>query len=236
MADNYGDVYDPRMGWLRLEVYVEPENGVAMFMSNGHVSVKKDESQRVNEWISRLNESKVTALHALLVEDSKIGDLFHPCVYDDKDSPSAIGGQGCLCKQAFTDPLTALPVVREHYRTVSGNIETWTYRSITSRGLPPSSKVTSIIVDPHEFWMRDDDGALHFLPRTDNSGYGIGYGGGGPYTLCQMIEQLVESGGTVATPPRHRPAPNDALAAWARDDTISHQGEYTLKDLRAFIR
>ncbi|MET8298183.1 hypothetical protein ABZW02_29650 [Streptomyces sp. NPDC005180] len=49
--------------------------------------------------------------------------------------------------------------------------------------------------------MRDDEsGDLHFLPRTDSSGYGIGYGGGGPYTLCQMIEQLVESDGSNSTP------------------------------------
>ncbi|MET8751373.1 hypothetical protein ABZW32_14930 [Streptomyces sp. NPDC004667] len=235
MTDNDGDVYDPRKGWLRLEVYVEPENGIAMFMRNGHVSARKDDSPLTNEWISRLNDAKVTALHVLLVTEDKIGDLFHPCVYDDKNSPSAVIGSGCLCKKALTDPLTGLPVVREHYRTVSGNIETWTYRSITGRGLPPASKAVSIIIDRHQFWLRDDDGTLQFLPRTDNSGYGIGYAGGGPYTLCQMIEQLVESDGATAVPPLHRPKPNAALAAWARDKTIDHQGEYTLADLRALI-
>jgi hypothetical protein len=77
---------------------------------------------------------------------------------------------------------------------------------------------------------------LHFLPRTDSSGYGIGYGGGGPYALCQMIEQLVESDGANSVPVRWRDEPNGALVTWARDSEISHQGEYTIEELRSMIR
>ncbi|MEU2395030.1 hypothetical protein [Streptomyces sp. NPDC007369] len=238
MSDPYESyVFDRSRGWMSLDIYYEPGLNVALLHHTGHVSVKQGDSRYADTWIDRLQDCKPIALHTFLVEDEKIPALFQPCVYDDKDSPSAVGGSGCLCRKSMTDPITGLPVVREHYRTVSGNIESWTYKTITSRGLPEGRTVRSLIVDKHEFWMRDDEaGELHFLPRTDSSGYGIGYGGGGPYTLCQMIEQLVESDGANSTPVRWRDKPNGALAAWARNDEISHQGEYTIKELRSLIR
>ncbi|MFF4803338.1 hypothetical protein ACFY1U_33845 [Streptomyces sp. NPDC001351] len=57
---------------------------------------------------------------------------------DDKDSPAAVGGSGCLCYRTFMDPEFGLPVIAHRYRTVGGNTDQWgptrrTPRSIRGR-------------------------------------------------------------------------------------------------------
>ncbi len=57
------------------------------------------------------------AMHCTLVEQRKIPALFHPCAEEDKDSPSAIRGSGCVCRRTFYDIEFVLPVVGAHSRT-----------------------------------------------------------------------------------------------------------------------
>ncbi|MDX5562725.1 hypothetical protein PYK79_03590 [Streptomyces sp. ID05-04B] len=56
------------------------------------------------EWLSRLERCEPNAMHCTLVAPTKIPSLFHPCVTEDKNSPTAISGSGCTCRRAFYDP------------------------------------------------------------------------------------------------------------------------------------
>lgn len=236
MSDAHPSIYTPGKGWLGLDAYYEPSGNIATFRGpNGITSVKGDDSDSAREWVARLEKIEPNGLHALLVSNRDIPKLFHPCVYDDPESESAIGGDGCVCRQTYIDPLTALPVVAEHYRTVSGNIEHWTYYSLTTAGLPEDEEVESIVIDPHEFWMRLSSGDLHYLPRTSSAGYGVGYGGGGPHQLCHMIEQLIASKGTNSAPVFTHARPNRGLFAWVSDAKVNHIGTHTLDELAALM-
>jgi hypothetical protein len=115
-------------------------------------------------------------------------------VYSDPESPSAIAGDGCVCWQTYRDPETWLPVAAHHYRTVSGNIEHWDYKTYAPLSVPEGECLEALIIDREArvFWVRTDRGALHLLPEKQGAGYEVGYGGGGPTELARMILKTLE--------------------------------------------
>ncbi|MFE2431908.1 hypothetical protein ACFXJ5_34940 [Streptomyces sp. NPDC059373] len=116
----------------------------------------------------------------------KIPSLFHACVKDDTYSPSAVGGSGCVCYRTFMDPEFALTVVAHHHRTVSGNVDRWTYNTYAPLDLRPNDEFARLIIDrAGPFWVRTANGLLSFLPEEQARGYNIGYGGGGPAELAR---------------------------------------------------
>jgi hypothetical protein len=122
-----------------------------------------------------------------------------------------LGIEGCTCLQTLYDPEFRLPVVTDHYRTVSGNIETWTYHTYAPLDLRPHDRFSSLIIDYRnsgnaDVWVRTIDGLLSLIPEQEGHGYGIGYGGGGPFALAQFIQQIVTSGraGHCRSQPQHR--------------------------------
>lgn len=140
-----------------------------------------------------------------LVRNDEASRLWNTCVFDDPESPSALDRDGCLCMTTFYDPLTCLPVVKEHYRTVSGNIERWDYWTFSPLSLPEGQALERLIIDRDAgvMWLRNDRGELHFLPEERGEGYEVGYSGSGPGNLADMIEKFVASDGHDVTPNTH---------------------------------
>jgi len=120
-------VYEPDEGWAHFVLYTEPTRGAVASAFNATVAVER-ETPYSREWLGRLERCEPNTLHTTLVSSDKIPNLFHPCVYEDKDSPGAIAGSGCVCLQPWYDPEFGLPVVADHYRTVGGAIERWKYK------------------------------------------------------------------------------------------------------------
>lgn len=226
--------YEPAKGWAHFVLYTEPRHGVAYGALNGTASIEQV-TPYVREWLGRLQRCEPNALHTTLVPADKIPDLFHPCVYDDKDSPSAVGGSGCVCHQTFLDPEFGLPVVAEHYRTVSGNIDSWKYLTYTPLDLRPQDSFASLALAGDQFWARTTGGLLVLLPEEHGHGYGVGYSGGGPYELAGYISRLVESGGkdTAADSLRRSSdAPDPRILAWVSSQAAKRPQELTLEGLK----
>ncbi|WP_240677106.1 hypothetical protein [Actinacidiphila soli] len=230
--------YEPHKGWAHFVLYTEPEHGIAAGGLNATASFER-QTPYVREWLGRLQRCEPNALHATLVENRKIPDLFHPCVYDDKDSPSAVGGSGCVCYQTSYDPEFGLPVVEHHYRTVGGNIENWTYFTYAPLDLRPDDTFASLIIDQrHLFWVRTADGVLSLLPEENGRGYGVGYGGGGPAELAQYIQKLIDSNGqdTAAGASRYDDSADPQIHAWVSSEAATGSQELTLDDLKRIQR
>ncbi|MDQ1042014.1 hypothetical protein [Streptomyces sp. V4I2] len=228
-------VYDPARGWAHFVLYTEPAHGFASAGLNGMVSIEQ-ESPYVREWLSRLQPCKPNTLHTTLVSSEKIPELFHACVRDDKDSPSAVGGSGCVCHQTFIDQEFGLSVVARHYRTVGGNIETWTHLTFAPLDLRPGDDFHRLIIDQTgPFWTRTKNGLLSLLPETRAGGYGTGYGGGGPTELARYITRLIASDGkdTAARGGRYDTDPDPQIARWVSSEAATRTQELTLKDLKA---
>ncbi|MFJ9461619.1 hypothetical protein ACIRST_41930 [Kitasatospora sp. NPDC101447] len=223
-------------GWQHFVLYTEPGMGAAMSGLNGTVSVERD-SRYTQEWLRRLVPCEPNPLHTLLVGNDTIPKLFHPCVYTDPESPSAVGGSGCVCYQTFYDPEYGLPVVADHYRTVSGNIETWTRTTYAPYALREEDSFASFIIDGGDlFWLRTRAGILSLLPES-RSGYGIGYGGGGPTQLASYIQQLLDTDGQNTTAQSGWGNADKQILDWARDPANKNlTQELTLQDLRRIQR
>ncbi|WP_328760518.1 hypothetical protein [Streptomyces sp. NBC_00271] len=233
-------VYDPAAGYTHFVLYTEPKYGTVGAAWNGTVSIER-ESPYVQEWLGRLQPCEPNTLHTTLVESDKIASLFHPGVDDDKDSPSAVGGSGCLCFKSFMDPEFGLPVVAHHYRTVGGNIDQWTYKAYAPLDLRPDDEFYRLIIDRTGcFWIRTRDGLLSLLPEENGRGYGTGYGGGGPTELAQYITRLLDSGGedTAAAGDgrRHDDQPDPNILAWVSSKDATRTQELTFKELAAIQR
>ncbi|MEV5704867.1 hypothetical protein [Actinoallomurus sp. NPDC052274] len=230
---------DPDRGYVHFVLYAEPDKG-AVSAINASISVEK-RTPLAREWFDRLERIEPNALHTTLVSPGDISKLFHACVYEDKDSPAAVGGSGCTCFQTFYDPEFRLPVIGNHFRTVSGNIETWTYNTYAPLDLRPNDRFGSLIIDYRssgstDFWIRTTDGLLSFLPEQEGHGYGIGYGGGGPGALAQYVQQLIASDGQDTAAINNRSSQvDDRISSWAYSATNARSQELTLPDLRRIL-
>jgi len=107
------------------------------------------------------------------VESQRIPSLFDPCVDEDPASPSAVGGTGCVCRRAWSDPEFGLPVVGEHFRTRGGATDRWTFRTYAPLDLRPDDVFASVIIDRTSglFWIRTAAGTLSLLPESVSRGY-----------------------------------------------------------------
>ncbi|MFE7854379.1 hypothetical protein [Streptomyces sp. NPDC057403] len=228
-------MYDPTAGYIHFVLYSEPKYGIVGAAWNGTVSIEQ-ESPYVQEWLGRLQPSVPNTLHTTLVESDKIADLFHACVDDDKDSPAAVSGSGCLCYRSFTDPKFGLPVVAHHYRTVGGNIDQWTYKAYAPLDLRPGDEFHRLIIDRTSgmFWIRTRDGLLSILPEEHGRAYGSGYGGGGPSELARYITALLDSGGeqtAAAGDRRHNTQPDPKVFDWVSSEAATRTQELSYDDL-----
>ncbi|MFH8736793.1 hypothetical protein [Streptomyces sp. NPDC017964] len=228
-------VYEPTNSWCHFVLYAEPGRGAVGAGLNANVSIEQM-TPYAREWVRRLQRCRPDPLHTTLVAPRDIPDLFHPCVHEDKNSPAAIAGDGCTCKQTWTDPEYGFPVVAEHFRTVSGNIETWKYRSYAPLDLRTQDKFSSLIVDPlGMFWIRTEAGVLSLLPEGQGRGYGVGYGGGGPSEFARYVQKLIESNGQdmgVCNGYADDSKLDSAILAWAQSKAANRRQELTLPDLR----
>jgi hypothetical protein len=189
------------------------------------VSIER-ESPYAKEWLGRLQPCQPNTLLTTLVESDKIADLFHACVDDDKDSPAAVRGSGCLCFKTFMDPELGLPVVAHHYRTFGGDIDQWTYKAYAPLDLRPDDGFHRLIIDRQSgmFWIRTRDGLLSILPEENGRVYGSGYGGGGPSELARYIIALLDSGGedtAAAGDRRHDAQPDTKVLAWVSSEAAA---------------
>ncbi|WP_327425712.1 hypothetical protein OG612_42430 (plasmid) [Streptomyces sp. NBC_01527] len=231
-------IYEPDKSWAHFVLYTEPNLGVTSAALNGTVSIES-ETPHVREWVDRLQPCEPNPLHTTLVPNRKILDLFQPCVHDDKDSPSAVGGSGCVCYQTFSDPEFGLPVVADHYRTRSGNTETWKYHTYAPLDLRTDDTFASLILEPGRFWIRTAAGLLSLLPEEDGRGYGVGYGGGGPHELARYIDQLIDSDGRTTSAAGLRPRdsrPDPQVLAWVSSKEATGHHELSLDDLKKIRR
>src|SRR5690349_15945543 len=99
--------FSPARGYWHFVLRMEPPGSPGSEF-NASKTIKGSTSSHVDEWLKRLESCEPDALHVSLVNNRDASKLWAPCVFDDPDSPSAIGGDGCVCKQAFCDPVTWL--------------------------------------------------------------------------------------------------------------------------------
>jgi hypothetical protein len=122
---------DPEKGYLNFVLYTDARLGIASSSLNAelHIEASQIQTPHFQEWLSRLMRCEPNAMHCTLVEPTKIPALFHPCVTEDKNSPSAISGSGCVCRRTFYDPEFGLPFVGEHFKHVgTGGTDQWSYK------------------------------------------------------------------------------------------------------------
>jgi hypothetical protein len=239
-------VYDPNKGYCHFVLYCEPPVGPGLGLNGGkHLRIGKTSdgkavavSPYAREWVDRLDPCDPDALHVALVSKQDAPNLWHPCVYTDPESPSAVAGDGCVCWQTFHDPVTWLPVAAHHYRTVTGNHEHWSYYTCAPLGFPEGERLASLIIDfgGHEIWMRTEEGTLHFLPEAHGAGYSTGYNGGGPTELARMIEKIVRADGYNVTPGTPRDMPDTKVDAWVSSEAAKRTQELTLDQLKRLCR
>ncbi|MEU7883481.1 hypothetical protein [Microbispora bryophytorum] len=229
--------YSPSRGYWHFVLYIEPHVGPGSAINAGEI-IEDSASPYAAEWIRRLTPCDPDALHVALVGKEDAPRLWYPCVYDNPDSPSAVGGDGCVCWQTFHDPVTWLPVAAHHYRTVSGNIETWRRYTYAPIALPDGERLSELIIDrqAHKFWVRGDSGNLYILPQKEGAGYGVGYGGGGPHELARMIEKIVESDGHDVAAGTPSDMPNQKVFSWVSSKAADRTQELTLEQLKTLYR
>jgi len=229
-------VYEPDQEWAHFVLYTEPGSGIVSSAFNDMLRVDGD-SPYAREWRDRLQQVEPNPLHTLLLPDKrKMPALFHPCVYEDENSPSAVGKSGCVCFQSWYDPEFGMPVVADHYRTVGGRIENWTHRTYAPLDLRRDDVFDSLIIDGgRNFWIRTTDGLLSFLPQHRMHPYNIGYGGGGPGELARYIQKLIDTNGedTSANTGFGGREVHPGILAWVSSEDSTHSRELTLDDLRA---
>lgn len=230
---------DPDKGYLNFVLYTEPRHGIASSSQNAELSIEAFQAvtPHFHEWVSRLVRCEPNAMHCTLVDPRKIPALFHPCVTEDKDSPSAIDGSGCLCRRNFYDPAFGLPVVAEHFKHAgTGGTDQWSYQTYAPLALRPDETFERFITGRGLFWARTDKGLLSILPQRQAHGYNIGYSGGGPHALAAYLTQVARSDGTTtaAGVPYERAHP--AIRDWTQSKAAERgTNELSLSDLRAML-
>ncbi|MFG2845975.1 hypothetical protein ACGF12_22815 [Kitasatospora sp. NPDC048296] len=236
--------YDPTKPFGHFVLYTEPDLGVVTAHVQGTVVIEH-RSAYVQEWLDRLQRCEPNPLHTTLVANQEIPKLFHACVDEDADSPSAIAGTGCVCRRTFTDPAFGLPVIGEHFRTCTDDgrsralpwktqdIDQWTYRTYTPVGLRDGESLASLIIDRDTFWMRTDRGTLALLPQRRAHGFGLA-GTGGRGALAEFIQQLADSNGrdTFIGRPRSTTRPAPRIEDYLQQLDGRHPHTLTLADLK----
>ena len=241
MTYQHGDdlhlTYSTDRGYWHFVLYIEPPVGLDSAI-NAAQSLKTSTSPYAEEWLARLIPCDPDALHVSLVSKDDAPKLWHPCVYKDPESPSAIAGDGCVCWQTFRDPVTWLPVAAHHYRTVSGNHEHWRHHTYAPLSLPDGERLDTLIIDREAgmFWVRTDDGTLHILPEKQGAGYGSGYSGGGPTELARLIEKVVKSDGYDVAAGTPHESPDKKVLSWVSSNAADRTQELTLDQLKLLCR
>ncbi|GHB29756.1 hypothetical protein [Streptomyces chryseus] len=231
---------DPGKGYLNFVLSVDARLGNTSSSLNADLSIEASQTgtPHFQEWRSRLERCEPNAMHCTLVEPTKIPALFHPCVTEDQDSPAAISGSGCLCRQAFYDPEFGLPVVAEHFRHVAeGGTDQWAYQTYAPLDLRPDDTFSRFISGRSLFWARTEKGLLSILPQTETFEYNIGYSGGGPRALATYLTQVARTDGrSTAAGPAHEKA-HPAILAWTQSSAADRgTSELTLSDLKAMLQ
>ncbi|GAA2626659.1 hypothetical protein GCM10010411_74540 [Actinomadura fulvescens] len=227
---------DPTQGFAHFVLYTEPHLSVAGAAWNATIIIER-QSSYVREWLDRIQRCDPNPLHTTLVDNHKIPRLFHPCVDEDADSPSAVAGSGCTCCRTWYDPASGLPVVGEHFRTRGGDTDRWTYTTYAPLDLRPGDTFHAVIIDRASrlFWIRTGAGSLSFVPEHLSRGYDVGRSGGGPDAFAQYLSQLVASGGqdTAVAIPASEQSIDPQLRAWVTSQDAARTQELTLRDLNA---
>ncbi|MGY0021207.1 hypothetical protein [Streptomyces sp. cg35] len=226
---------DPTRGYLHFVLHTEPALGVAASSLNAVVPIKGQTPLEL-EWLDRLQRCEPNSLHCALVEQSRIPALFQPCVEDDQRSPStAAGAVGCVCRRAYYDPQSGLPVVAKHLKQAgTGAADRWTFDTYAPLALRPLDRLHHFMVSGGRFWARTAKGVLSILPQQRGTRYNIGYSGGGPHALAAYLTQIADSDGrnTAAGAPYETAHP--AIVKWAESPAVWRgTNELTLQDLKA---
>ncbi|MFI6263281.1 hypothetical protein [Micromonospora sp. NPDC051006] len=229
--------HDPARGYWHFVLHIEPPMGAGSAL-NASQRFDASGSRYAAEWIERLTPCDPDALHVTLVGQSDAPRLWQPCVYDDPDSPAAVARDGCVCWQTYRDPLTWLPVAAHHYRTVSGNHETWQHLTYAPLCLADGERLDALVIDREAdmIWVRSDRGNLHILPEKQGAGYSVGYRGGGPTELARMIEKIVRSEGADVSPGTSAELPNRKVHSWISSEAADRTQELTLDQLKLLCR
>lgn len=225
--------YDPQRGWFNFVLYSE---GPQSWHSALNATQRLRKSSRyAQEWIDRLQATDPSPTHMALVKNDEAPLLWNPCVFDDPESPSAVAGDRCGCLTTLYDPLTWMPVVKEHERTVGGDSERWKYWTFSPLSLPEGQVLERLIIDQEAgvMWLRNDRGELHFLPEKVAEGYEVGYGGSGPGKLAAMIEKIVDSDGHDVTPDTNQVTAHPHLKDWTSSPESKQTRELSLAQLEA---
>jgi hypothetical protein len=224
---------DPTKGYLNFVLYTEAQPGIASTSLNAEVSIEP-QTPHAQEWLSRLTRCEPNAMHCTLVEQGKIPSLFHPCVKEDKNSPSAIGS-GCRCHRTFYDPEFGLPVVGKHFKRVrEGATEHWEYQTYAPLALRPDDTFSRFITGHGLFWARTEKGLLSILPQRNALGYNIGYNGGGPHALAAYLTQVADTDGKNTAAGAQYEHAHPAILAWTQSSAADRgTNELTLHDLKA---
>ncbi|WP_331720655.1 hypothetical protein OG543_30070 (plasmid) [Streptomyces sp. NBC_01178] len=230
---------DPTKGYLNFVFASDTRLGIVTSL-NAELNIEAQQTQtpHFQEWRERLVPCEPSAMHCMLVESAKIPSLFHPCVTEDKDSPSAVRGSGCTCRRAFYDPEFGLPVVGEHFKHVgTGGTDQWAYQTYAPLDLRPDDTFSRFITGRSLFWARTEKGDLSILPQLEVLGYNVGYSGGGPYALAAYLTQVAMTDGrSTAAGPLHEKA-HPAILAWTTSSATDRgTSELTLSELKAMLQ
>ncbi|MEU5563329.1 hypothetical protein [Micromonospora musae] len=225
--------HDPARGYWNFVLHIEPPIGPGSAL-NAAQRFDPAGSRYAAEWLERLVPCDADALHVTLVGPKDAPNLWHPCVRDDPDSPSAVSGDGCACWQTYRDPLTWLPVAAHHHRTVGGEHESWQHLTYAPLSLADGERLDALVIDREAdlVWVRSDRNNLHLLPETQGAGYSVGHGGGGPTELARMIEKIVRSEGADVTPGTSAELPNRRVYGWISSKAADRTQELTLDQLK----
>ncbi|GAB1639638.1 hypothetical protein [Krasilnikovia sp. MM14-A1259] len=229
--------YSPARGYWNFVLYVEPSGPPVSAINAGRLFWLST-SRYATEWRDRLIACTPNALHVMLAGQSNAPELWHPCVYDDPQSPAAIG-DGCDCWKTFYDPVTGLPVAANHELPLGRAQERWQYHTYAPLSLPENERLTVLVIDRETglFWVRTDHETLQILPERQSNGYEVGYRGGGPTELARMIEKIVRSDGQDVSAGTPRPGmPDKKVLNWVSSAAADRTQEFTLDQLKLLCR
>ncbi|MCX5207625.1 hypothetical protein OG897_40250 [Streptomyces sp. NBC_00237] len=231
---------DPTQSYLHFVLYTQVQNGIASSTLNAELEIDAQQTvtPHFQEWLNRLVRCEPSAMHCTLVAPTKIPALFHPCVTEDENSPSAINGSGCICRRTFYDPEFGLPVVAEHFKHVgTGGTDQWSYKTYAPLELRPDDIFSRFHTGRSLFWARTDKGDLSILPQRHGMGYNLGYNGGGPHALAAYLTQIARNdGGTTPAGVPYEDA-HPAILAWTQSKAADRgTNELSLSDLQAMMQ
>lgn len=229
--------YTPSSGFVHLTMYLEPGIVTSGLCATQRIE-EENYSPYFDEWKARLEPAEPNAIHVSFLRSSEAPRLWEECGLVDPSSPSAVAPDGCVCIRPLVDPLTLMPVVAEHYRTVTGRIDTWTHVTYSPVELPPEERLSILVIDRESgaFWVRTERGDLHFLPEKVGRGYNVGYHGGGPGELSRMIVKMVNSDGYQIAAGTSSDDRNELVDDWACSKEADATMELTLDDLQSLCR